>query len=226
MLRVIFIVFLMPQLFLVSIYPIFSVRSYFDSLRTYRGLDGLAWLRDEYPSDYAGIEWLNNQVIRDTQHVTNGKNCNSQNVSLVTCHLSPPVIVEADGDSYTDYARMSAFTGLPTIIGWPVHEWLWRGSYDVVAPRREVVRKIYESRNLAETEKLLKTYEVKYVIVGVLEREKYAALLQEWKFEKLGKIVFRSDPTVIYEVGCERKSQLTHFGKSQLSQFFPQQNTR
>ena len=38
-----------------------------------------------------------------------------------------PVILEAVGESYTEFNRFSAYTGLPTVEGWTVHEWLWRG---------------------------------------------------------------------------------------------------
>lgn len=172
-----FVILLVPQLFLVSIYPIFSVRSYFGGLKVYEGLDGLGWLVRQYPADYQGIQWLNGQIS------------NSERSALV----------EADGDSYTDYGRFSAFTGIPTIIGWPVHEWLWRGSYDVVAPRRSAVEKIYESQDLPATQRLLSEFGVRYVVVGALEREKYKNL-KEGKFATLGHIVFRSGSTVIYEI--------------------------
>lgn len=36
-----------------------------------------------------------------------------------------PVVLEACGDSYQNYDnRVSAMTGLPTVLGWYVHEWL------------------------------------------------------------------------------------------------------
>jgi YYY domain-containing protein len=177
-----FLILLIPQIFLVSIYPIFSVRSYFDSLRHYQGLYGLTWLQSQYSDDYAGIQWLNTQVSM-RQRV----------------NASAPVIIESDGDSYTDYERYSAFTGLPTIVGWAVHEWLWRGSYDVVAPRREEVRKIYESADLAETRSILAKYNVTYIIVGSLEFQKYPTL-DISKFAVLGKLVFSQGATKIYQV--------------------------
>lgn len=178
----IFYVFLIPQLFLVSIYPIFSVRSYFDSLRQYEGIFGMSWFERQYPDDWAGIVWLNQEIFRRKHE-----------------GLPLPVIVEADGDSYTDYDRFSAFTGVPTVIGWPVHEWLWRGSYDVVAPRRGEVGQIYESTDLAATKAILAKYHITYIIVGTLERQKFKAL-QEAKLAQLGKQVFASGMTVIYEV--------------------------
>ncbi len=168
-----FFLLLLPQLFLVSIFPIFSVRSYFNSLKYYEGVNGVSWIRAQYPDNWAAIEWLNTQ--------------------------KPASIVEADGDSYTDYNQASAFTGMPTIVGWSVHEWLWRGSYDVVAPRKEEVRRIYESTDLTETKQILTKYHVGYIFVGTLERQKFTSL-QEWKFRELGNSVFTSGSTVIYQV--------------------------
>lgn len=186
-----FLLFLLPQLILVSIYPIFSVRSYFNGLKTYQGLYGLAWMQKEYPDDYRAILWLNSQVTGNKQ----GSPTTPKARGAILTGL--PVIIEADGDSYTDYARMSAFTGMPTIIGWPVHEWLWRGGYDVVAPRREVVQKIYESDDLVETREFLGRFHVRYVVVGKLERQKYPNLAK-YKFSLLGKEAFRSGETVVY----------------------------
>ncbi len=71
------------------------------------------------------------------------------------------VILEACGDSYTDYNIISAYTGLPTVRGWFVHEWLWRfhgivdkendilindpdhSVWDILDPRTEAVRTVY-----------------------------------------------------------------------------------
>ncbi len=184
----IFLVLLIPQLFLVSIYPWFSVRSYFGDLRTYQGIWGLQWLQTEYPDNFAAIEWLNNEWRVAS---------NEKKSSIPDTRYSN--LVEADGDSYTDYDQFSVFAGTPTVIGWAVHEWLWRGSYDVVAPRREDVRKIYESQDIGETRMLLDRYRVRYVIVGTLEHQKYPAL-QEQKFVTMGREVFRHGETAIYDV--------------------------
>lgn len=170
-----FFLLLIPQLFLISIFPIFSVRSYFDSLRNYESVFGMGWFERQYPDDWAGIVWLNQR--------TNGS----------------PVIVEADGDSYTDYDRVSAFTGLPTIVGWPVHEWLWRGSYDVVAPRRAEVGEIYESKDIVLTNAILAKYHVTYIFVGYFERQKFKNL-QEDKLLKIATPVFAQGETIIYRV--------------------------
>lgn len=172
-----FVLFLLPQLLLVAIYPVFSVRSYFGGLRQYEGLYGLSWLAREYPDDAAALAWIQSN----------------------TANRRDLVLLEADGDSYTDYARFSAFSGVPTVVGWAVHEWLWRGSYDVVSPRREEVRELYASEDVVKTRTLLNTYGIDYVIVGALERQSYPAVA-EWKFAELGELVFEAGATRIYEI--------------------------
>lgn len=172
-----FLVFLIPQILLVAIYPVFSVRSYFGGLREYEGLYGLSWLAREYPDDAAALAWIQSNAAKHRGIV----------------------LLEADGDSYTDYARFSAFSGTPTVVGWAVHEWLWRGSYDVVSPRREEVRELYESADVFKTRALLLKYGIVYVIVGELERQSYPAVA-EWKFAELGELVFIQGATRIYEM--------------------------
>lgn len=177
MFRKLFLLLLIPQLILVSIYPLFSVRSYFGGLKHYEGVYGMNWLALEYPNDYEAIMWLKGR--------SKGENAG--------------ILVEADGDSYTDYQRFSVFTGIPTPIGWAVHEWLWRGTYDVVSPRREDVRTIYESADAEFTRELLRTYNVQFVVIGSIERQKFTALVED-KFAVLGVPVFQSGHTVIYEI--------------------------
>jgi uncharacterized membrane protein len=161
--------------YLVFSYPYFAINSYFGDLKIFKGLDGLSYLKTLYPGDYDAIMWIN-------------KNIQGQ-----------PVMLEAQGDSYTNYARISANTGLPTLVGWTVHEWLWRGSYDIPAPRIAEVQNLYESPDMALTEQLIKKYNIKYIFIGQLEREKYKQLLES-KIEKLGKVVYRNPSTKIYQI--------------------------
>lgn len=174
-LRFIFFPVSIVLIMLVMIYPYLAINSYYGDLKTYRGLNGMKYLQTLYPNDYEAILWLNNGV------------------------KGQPVIVEAQGDSYTDYARISANTGLPTVLGWTVHEWLWRGDYSVPSPRIAEVKNIYETKDLNLAKQLLKKYQAKYVFIGNLEYQKYPAL-DEQKFQKLGKLVFQKDKTKIYEI--------------------------
>ena len=162
-------------LILVFLYPYFAIKDYFGDLKTYYGLNGTNYLKLLYPNDYKAIQWIN-------------KNIQGQ-----------PVILEAQGDSYTDYARISANTGLPTVLGWTVHEWLWRGTYDIPAPRIPEIQKLYESKDIKETKALLSKYKVFLVFIGDLERQKYLNL-NEKKFKLLGEIIFKKGNTEIYKI--------------------------
>jgi len=176
--RTIFLFFLIPQVLLVSIFPIFAIRSYFGELRTYQSLYGFRWMEEAFPDDMQAVGWLKQETVKS---------------GVI------PVIVEADGDSYTDYNHVSMMTGYPGIVGWAVHEWLWRGTYDIVSPRRDDVRKIYESGDTKVIKDVLTTYNVTYIIVGKLEREKFTNL-QEGALREVATPVFESGQTIIYRV--------------------------
>lgn len=167
-----YVIFTVLLLTLIFTYPYFAIISYYNGLITYKNLDGLSYLKNRVPDDYEAIQWLNSNIS------------------------GQPVILEAQGDSYTDYERVSANTGLPTVLGWYVHEWLWRG---LKAPqsRSDEVKEIYESENSNKTKRLLKKYRVSYVIIGQMEIQKYP-LLNEDKFKSFGKKVFQSGTTKIY----------------------------
>ena len=170
--------FFLVSVFLLSfvlVYPIFAINGYYNNLKTYTGLDGQMYLKTLYPGDYYLISWIN-------------KNIKGQ-----------PVILEANGDSYTDYARISANTGLPTVIGWPVHEWLWRGSWDVAAPRIGEVQTLYTTGDINVAESLINKYHISYVVVSALERQKYPNL-NENIFKSLGRTVFQSEGATLYKL--------------------------
>lgn len=160
---------------LIAIYPFFTINSYYGNLEKYKGLDGLSYLGSLYPTDYEAILWLR-------------KNINGQ-----------PVILEANGDSYTDFARVSANSGLPTVIGWPVHEWLWRGSYDVAAPRIADAQKLYETADINIAKQLINKYKISLVFIGDLEYQKYPNLAEE-KFNILGTIIYQNGKTKVYKL--------------------------
>jgi uncharacterized membrane protein len=164
-------IFLIP----VFVYPYLAVKSYYGDLKNYQGLNGILYLKSRLPEDFEAINFINNNIA------------------------GRPVIVEAQGDSYTDYARISANTGLPTILGWTVHEWLWRGTYDIPAPRINEVKDIYENPDLNLTEILLSKYNAEYVYVGGLEHQKYPNLIES-KFGKIGKVIFEKNGTKIYQL--------------------------
>jgi YYY domain-containing protein len=113
-----------------------------------------------------------------------------------------PVILEAVGGSYTEYARIASFTGLQTIVGWPWHETQWRGTGDEAGRREADVREMYESTDINRTTELLKKYNVKYVYLGALERDKYAKSPEGLqKFNQMADIVYANKvDTFIYKI--------------------------
>jgi YYY domain-containing protein len=172
---VVFPFFSVALVSIVLTYPYLAITAYYGNLQTYKTLDGTKYLETLYPGDYAAIQWIN-------------KNIKGQ-----------PVMLEAQGDSYTDFARVSSNTGLPTVLGWTVHEWLWRGTYDIPAARINVVKDLYESTDEKLTKDLLKKYNVQYVFIGAMENQKHPTL-NETKFTKLGTLVFQKDQTKIYKI--------------------------
>ena len=133
--------------------------------KNYKGLNASAYLETLMPDDYLAIEWLNDNIY------------------------GMPVVLEANGDSYSDYERISVHTGLPTVLGWYVHEWLWKGSNQLVEDRASEILTIYTSMDKEEVIELIDKYRIEYIYVGKLENEKYKNLNHNM-MKSLGKAVF------------------------------------
>ena len=85
-----------------------------------------------------------------------------------------PVILEAHTEQYRWGGRMSNYTGLPTVLGWPWHQIQQRGTYSAeVHKRAKNIQEIYTTGHLERALRLLALYDVKYVVVGDLERVFY-----------------------------------------------------
>lgn len=97
-------------------------------------------------------------------------------------------IIEVAGDSYTHTSALSVLSGTCTVIGWYVHEWMWRNSPEVVGARNEEVRAFYENGDVNYCLGMLQKYDVDYIFVGPKETEKY--IVNYEGFEKLGTPVF------------------------------------
>ena len=111
-------------------------------------IDGLAFLEQRSSAEFRAIEWLRNEAQWGR-------------------------VVEAVGPDYSEYARVSAYTGYPTLLGWPIHEDHWRGGVRSRFSRRADVDRIYTSYDLEEVQALLARYGVRYLVVGPRERADY-----------------------------------------------------
>jgi len=137
-------------------------------------LDGMAWLEQIAPGDAAAIKWLRRQ------------------------DRGSPTVLEAVGPDFdpAGSARVSTFTGLPTVLGWGGHEIQWGHQ---PGRRGSDVQQIYRTQDLAVARKLLARYDVRYVFVGSLERRAYPAAGLA-KFARLGERVFSHEGASVYRL--------------------------
>ncbi len=137
-------------------------------------LDARRALGRRNPGDLEAIEWLRKNAPRGS------------------------VVLEATGNPYTEYARISSHTGIPTVLGWANHEGLWRSNPPDVPARIEEVRAFYSAADPAAARAILERHRVNYVAVGSLERSTYPAADRVESFPFLQKV--HSGPTAIYRV--------------------------
>lgn len=138
----------------------------------YQTLDATLFLERDFPEDAAAIRWLDENL--------EGR----------------PVVLEANGDSYSDYERVSAMTGFPTILGWYVHEWLWRNNTADLNEKSAEIEMIYTSASKEQAQELMERYQVSYIFIGSTEREKYPSLNEEL-LRGLGRVVFDEGATIV-----------------------------
>ena len=118
-----------------------------------------------------------------------------------------PVVLEAHGDQYRWNGRISIYTGLPTVLGWPWHQIQQRTDYSgQVGERARDVATIYNTNDLQLAGELLQRYQVEYIVIGELERiyydapglDKFLAMEQRGQlrrvYESSGVIIFRPIP--------------------------------
>ena len=129
-------------------------------------------------------------------------------------------ICEAYGPSYSERCIVSAYTGLPDVVGWEVHEWLWHfhgwtnpenGKYEddpvtgswarYLTPRHADVSAIYTDTNSIEVSRLLKKYDIKYVICGSMELDEFGYIYYPCLEELCDRVYTSSDGSLfIYRV--------------------------
>ncbi|MBI3941995.1 MAG: hypothetical protein HY326_03205 [Chloroflexi bacterium] len=160
------------------VYPVaagISKANYFKSQPT---PDGMVWLQNIRPDMYAVIRWFN-------EHVDGA-----------------PVMVEAPGPQYSPelHNYISAYTGIPTLLGWGGHENQWRGNYDEPGRREPQIQQLYQSMDLIVIQKIMDQYRIQYVILGPLEQEKYSLNPQQMtKFSRFMDVAFKSGNITVYQ---------------------------
>jgi uncharacterized membrane protein len=168
-----------------AIYPVLATAARTNNFTLERTLDGTAYMDTDSVNqgDAQAIAWLNAHVVGD------------------------PVIVEgASYKEYTHYGRVSAFTGLPTIMGWGGHEVQWRFTWlqqpqhsGVIDQRQTAVDQIYSNPSQQQVMSLLRQYSVHYVYVGTAEHQLYPSA-NLGRFATFLRVVYRSADVTIYAV--------------------------
>jgi len=162
--------------FIKSVYDNFNVFKPVQDWMVYT-LDGIEYIRKDNinKGDYYVINYINKEI------------------------KGQPVVLEAVGEAYTYFGRISTYTGLPTIIGWPTHQWQWRKDSVTPFDREKDVRIMYTSESFEEVVSLIKKYQVEYFVIGNKELEKYNQMSKS-AIKSIGNEVFRSLDTTLYKV--------------------------
>ncbi len=157
---------------------VYTLAAGYSKANGFRGeatLNCLAFVRNYKPAEYDAVVWLNANVE------------------------DAPVILEATGGSYSEFSRVSARTGLPTMLGWDFHEQQWRGDRNPAGSRALDVETIYRAVASPESLTLLNTYGINYIYIGDLERSKYNltdAVVNRW--DRIATRVYDRDGVRIY----------------------------
>lgn len=154
-------------------------------------LDGMTYMATSYYSDsgqemalvedYRAIKWMQDNV------------------------QGSPTIVEANTSEYRWGSRYTIYTGLPGVLGWNWHQRQQRNTVpsEWVTNRVADIGAFYTALDRESSAAFLQQYNVKYIIVGQLERAYYSGPGLE-KFDNLNgdlwNEVYRDGQTVIYQV--------------------------
>jgi len=134
------------------VYPVTSSYRWSLEFAEWRGLDGLAYVGDMSADELAGIHWIEANA---------GANS---------------TLLEAPGCSYQPISRIpfdhvSAFTGVPTVMGWfGSHEALWRSGDQSLA--NDIRPRIDEAQGFfnAPSVEFLDKYGIDFVYYGIYEQ--------------------------------------------------------
>jgi uncharacterized membrane protein len=144
-----------------------------------RTLDGSAYLALYQSSDYAAIQWINEE-------------------------LDGGVVSEAIGGSYSYFGRVSTYTHLDTVLGWPGHESQWRGGAIEMGSRAADVQSLYQTRDWMEASSIIDRYQIDYVYIGPLEQNVYNPIDME-KFTIFMDLIYENAEVSIFgRLGEER----------------------
>jgi YYY domain-containing protein len=135
--------------------------------------DRLEHRMDSSPSglSLSGYEWMDGGEIRNQAGETIDFTGDYQAIEWLTNEATGnEVILEAAIGPYRGGgSRISSATGMPAILGWDSHQSQQRGSA-AIQPRSRDVRELYRTDDIGRKRFLLRQYNVRFVVVGDVER--------------------------------------------------------
>jgi YYY domain-containing protein len=135
-------------------------------------LDDFERVQRENPDEAAAIQWL--------QSAPDGI-------------VAEAIVVPS---AYSNYARISVYTGLPTVLGWSNHEGQWRDDA-LQGTRGQDIETLYTTNDWPTTQDIINRYNIRYIFIGNLERSTFH--VNEEKFNRFLTPVFQQGSVTIYE---------------------------
>ncbi len=151
-------------------------------------MEGIYYMSWRFPGDYQAIQYLKK----------NGKPSDT--------------VLEATGPAFSHYGRISAATGMSTLLGWANHENIWRrGAWNQISERVNDTKEIYTTTDITKATQLIRKWGIRYIFYGGLEREQYPQANVQ-KFEGfMKKVIELTDAdgkkTALYEFSENRPSK-------------------
>lgn len=156
-----------------SIYGGIALKTHFAAGGPDATLDATAYIEERHPGEAAAIEWIDRVE-------------------------GQPTLVTAPGtDIYQWRNAPSSLTGVPTVAGWR-HEIGYRGG-EAYWERVDHVDAIYTGSRERQI-RLLKRYDVEYVYVGPVERERYGTDIVVDEISGVTRVAGISGSVTIYRV--------------------------
>ncbi|AKB38571.1 hypothetical protein MSSAC_3981 [Methanosarcina siciliae C2J] len=156
-----------------SFFPVVSTDTRIKEMNAEPSLDGMGYMKELDMGDYNAISWMQKNIT------------------------GSPVVLEAAADGGYGYtSRISANTGLPTVIGWGRHERFWGRNHSEVRQRIKDVRSIYSTGNEKKALELMDKYNVSYVYIGNLERQMYSVKMDKFEDETYFEPVYMGTVTI------------------------------
>ncbi|MFU8767558.1 MAG: DUF2298 domain-containing protein [Candidatus Methanoperedens sp.] len=176
-------IFATALIIMVSVYPVFATIGKSGGFQGEPTLDGETYVQKEHPGDYMAIVWFRNIT-------------------------GQPVVLQAPGDLYRWNTYITAFTGLPTVMGWSGHELNWRfPSRLEIDTRWSDVNRIYTSQDVDEVGALLEKYNVAYIYFGEAEAKRYGSPVFFESQKDMFEVLFEYGDVVVYGVSQDSQNR-------------------